>query len=522
MRRSSTLFSRRARVATAATAFAGLFAVAAGCSTGSGEPMSGQMLGLGGDAGDAPMCRLGAACAPGAPCPDLTIDSNRLRTSAYVATRDFLPSDCAIVEGCIAIPGHRSLLRFDTATPNIGTGDLVLGPPSTSNACFQYSSCHNHYHFQNYANYVLYAPDGTTVVATGHKQAFCLEDMGPAAGQSAPTPPFTFTCSNQGIHRGYQDIYSSGLDCQWIDVTNVPPGNYVLSVTVNYAHVVAELDYTNNEVRVPVTIPGAPSDGGADAGHADAGADAGHADAGSGDAGTVDPCSAFGGCAACAGNPSCGWCNDGLIGCHTGTAQGANGGACAIANWAFGTNACAPPPPPDAGPETSTGDDGGTTTTDASTTTDDASAPDASVTPDDASVTPDAASTDPCAQLSGCGACTAAATCGWCNDTGGCLTGTANGPNGSSCAWAWISTQCTMQPPPPPDDSGTTTPDAGTSTDPDAAQTDACNAFSDCQSCTAQPVCGWCGSSCNTGTASGPNNGACTQTDWAWISTSCH
>jgi hypothetical protein len=488
MRTGSPLIARsvsRSRVFQISALLASSLAVGVGCSAGSGESSGGQALGLGDDAGgDAPMCRLGAQCAPGAPCPDLTIDGQRLQTSAHIDTRAFAQSDCAIFEGCVAAPGNRTLLRFDTATPNIGTGDLVLGAPQTDTACFVYSSCHNHYHFQNYAQYVLYATDGTTVVATGHKQAFCLEDVGPAPGVNAPAPSSYFTCSNQGIHRGYQDIYGSGLDCQWIDVTGVPPGNYILSVTVNFAHVVAELDYSNNEVRVPVTIPGGATDAGA---ATDAAADATPPEAGAPDAGPSDPCQAFGGCASCTAQAACGWCNDGQVGCHTGTGQGPNGGVCQPVNWAWTSNQCAappPPPPPDAGPDAN-----------------------------DAAPANDAATgtTDPCASLAACGSCTAAATCGWCSDAQTCFTGTAGGPNGGQCAranWAWTSNQCTVAPSPPAD-AGTTPPN------------DACNAFTDCATCTQQPVCGFCDGTCSTGTATGPNGGSCSQTPWAWISSAC-
>src|SRR5262249_22483674 len=159
-----------------------------------------------------------------------------------------------------------------------------------------------------------------------------------------PTPSSFFNCSNQGIHRGYQDIYSSFLDCQWIDVTDVPPGQYILSVTVNYGRAVAELDYSNNEVRVPVTIPDPNPT-------VDAATDTGTTDDGGSDAGTTDPCQAFGGCASCTAQAQCGWCNDGQIGCHTGTGQGPNGGACAAANWSWIQTSCMAPPQPDAGAE---------------------------------------------------------------------------------------------------------------------------------------------------------------------------
>jgi hypothetical protein len=472
----------------------------ASCSSGANEQTRGSVFSLEDDAGVGGTCHLGAECPPGGPCPDLTIDSARLQSSAYVDQREFADSDCALFEGCVGAAGRRILLRFDTATPNIGTGDLTLGPPSTDNACFQYSSCHNHYHFNGYAQYVLYAQDGTTVVATGHKQAFCLEDMNVVAGvPNVATPPSLFNCGNQGIHRGYQDVYSAGLDCQWIDVTGVPGGTYILSVKINNAHAVAELDYTNNEARVPVTIPGASiggDDGGTDAAVMD------NTDAGA----PGDPCAAFGGCASCTAQAQCGWCNDGQIGCHTGTGSGPNGGVCAQTNWAWTSGQCMAPPPP---PPVDAGSD--------ANDTDAATAIDAGAVDTDASVVV----VDACEAFTDCASCTAQPRCGFCGDGVGCRTGTGGGPNDGSCSatrWAWISTSCGAV--------TSTAVDAGGSVNTDASvvAVDACEAFTDCGSCTAQSACGFCGDGvgCRTGTGSGPNDGSCSATRWAWISNRCN
>ena len=194
------------------------------------------------------------ACAPGAPCPDLVIDADDLRASTVISTRTFAPTDCAVVEGCITQPGTRRLLRFDTATANVGTGDLVVGSP-TAGVCFQFSECHQHYHFLGFSQYTLYRTDGTTVAAKGHKQSFCLEDVEQYGPAPAPNPTAPFTCQNQGLHVGWEDVYPNDIDCQWVDITGVPPGNYLLEVAVNTAGYLPESDYTNDTATVPVAIP---------------------------------------------------------------------------------------------------------------------------------------------------------------------------------------------------------------------------------------------------------------------------
>ena len=85
----------------------------------------------------------------------------------------------------------------------------------------------------------------------GRKQGFCMVDMLQVAGNK----PAKFGCANQGLTSGWADIYGSGLDCQWVDVTGVTAGGYKLRVTVNPEGTLYEADVTNNSVEVPVTVP---------------------------------------------------------------------------------------------------------------------------------------------------------------------------------------------------------------------------------------------------------------------------
>jgi hypothetical protein len=57
------------------------------------------------------------------------------------------------------------------------------------------------------------------------------------------------------LSAGWADIYGVGTDCQWVDVTDVPAGNYVLQVAVNPLGRVSELNIENNIVQVPVYLP---------------------------------------------------------------------------------------------------------------------------------------------------------------------------------------------------------------------------------------------------------------------------
>src|SRR5437879_9345422 len=61
-----------------------------------------------------------ATVLPGKPLPDLIVDRNRLKADLLVSEETFDASSCAVVEGCVAKKGKRTLLRFSVSTPNIG------------------------------------------------------------------------------------------------------------------------------------------------------------------------------------------------------------------------------------------------------------------------------------------------------------------------------------------------------------------------------------------------------------------
>jgi hypothetical protein len=195
-------------------------------------------------------CPLGVPCSGGrCPRPDLMVDETMLRASAEVVERMVFPGECVLTEGCVTAAGLRRLLRFDASIGNVGLVDLHLGSPE-SHPGFVYSPCHGHAHFEGFATYRLLTSDGTTVL-TGRKQAFCLSDSRPIAPGAAAA---RYTCADQGISRGWADDYLRSLDCQWIDVTDVEPGRYVLEVVVNPEAHLEEARLDNNLARAEVDL----------------------------------------------------------------------------------------------------------------------------------------------------------------------------------------------------------------------------------------------------------------------------
>ena len=180
------------------------------------------------------------------PLPDLIIVGPN--TNPRLVTQTFAPDACEVNE--CATPGTRRLLRFDTYTRNQGTADLILGDPA-GNPLFRIDPCHGHYHFEAFADYRLFDLNGN-LAAIGNKVGFCLEDL----ERFDPSAPATaaYDCTFQGIQRGWADIYDASLPCQYIDVTGVPEGDYVLELEIDPDNHLEESNETNNITRVPVSI----------------------------------------------------------------------------------------------------------------------------------------------------------------------------------------------------------------------------------------------------------------------------
>lgn len=192
-------------------------------------------------------------CAFVEAAPDLIINQNRLRNTIIIKTQKFSASSCAYFEQCVSGTGKRKLLKFDVGIVNIGSSDLILGDPAQNPTLFEFSACHQHYHLKSGTRYELLNGAGTVVVA-GRKNAFCFEDDSKYLSTAGPSNGYV--CNNQGITAGWQDVYPSYLDCQWIDITNIPKGNYTLRVTVNPDRVFTEANYSNNSATAAVTITG--------------------------------------------------------------------------------------------------------------------------------------------------------------------------------------------------------------------------------------------------------------------------
>jgi hypothetical protein len=202
-------------------------------------------------------CPVGASCDNGeCSFPDLRPVYEAARDTVAIAYTSFGQDSCELEEQCVGGAGRRRLLRFEGRMENYGPGDLDLGPQE-GNPLFTYSSCHGHYHTENFASYRLLHGDGS-VAAEGHKQGYCLSDMvrisdPSAAARERPPPGRTTPCNR--LTAGWADIYDTDTPCQWIDITDLAAGEYTLEFVVNPDGHIAETDTDNNTVLVSVYVP---------------------------------------------------------------------------------------------------------------------------------------------------------------------------------------------------------------------------------------------------------------------------
>ena len=164
--------------------------------------------------------------------------------------------------------------RPDESTPGMRVTQLVRRTDGTAAAYpvagvirFVRSETHRHWHFLGFERYELLDAHGK-LLGRDRKTGFCLGDRYDAArsvqlpGEPAQ-PVWTQECGRgqperllvrEGISPGYGDDYVPRLGGQWIDITGLPAGSYVLRHRVNVGHVLRESDYGNNSAEVPFEL----------------------------------------------------------------------------------------------------------------------------------------------------------------------------------------------------------------------------------------------------------------------------
>jgi len=188
-------------------------------------------------------------CTPNA--PDLVMDIGELKFSLRAHNEKLERLGCAYEENCLASDAvhqwpwpdrfNRTLLRFTSRFWNRGTATFF---PYKKKSLWIWHQCHQHYHsMARFSDYDITDANGDRV-AEGHKASFCIEDYECEKGMQKK-----YQCANhgdQGMQVNCADTYRHHLDCQWVDITKLPSGEYTLRVVLNPQNMVYETDYSNN------------------------------------------------------------------------------------------------------------------------------------------------------------------------------------------------------------------------------------------------------------------------------------
>ena len=159
---------------------------------------------------------------------DLAVVADELNVNR-LTYRYITPQACSLAEQCVGGTGWRRLLQFNASEKNVGSEAVNIGDvnyylddalndnPNANHHVYEYSECHNHYHFNHFATFSY--DDNPDL---GSKRAFCLESVARYSNHEAsPTWSPYGGCDFQGISPGWGDQYNAGIECQWVDVTTI-------------------------------------------------------------------------------------------------------------------------------------------------------------------------------------------------------------------------------------------------------------------------------------------------------------
>lgn len=199
------------------------------------------------------------------------------------------PSSCLPQE---IAEGARRCLRFDQTVANVGDGPLELRARQLADGAMdqrihrsdgtvreqtvgevQLHLQHLHFHYRDYAQVRLFEvrADGSwgALVREGRKQGFCLADVRNVwfgrPDQTKPAYVDPGTCdgrdeapgfSRVGLSRGWADVYPWYLPEQYLEISGVPDGRYVIAFSVNETSALLESNVSDNVSTVVFDLLG--------------------------------------------------------------------------------------------------------------------------------------------------------------------------------------------------------------------------------------------------------------------------
>ncbi len=176
-------------------------------------------------------------------------------------------------------------LGFNSAVRNIGAGPLIIDGerqtagvrtmsadqvvvqvdspravvPDVGRLRYVRSPDHRHWHLLGFDRYELRRADSGETVVADRKSGFCLGDRYPVRTRVVPAKPaepvYRSRCGldrssllsiHEGISPGYGDNYTANLEGQYLPLSGLRPGRYVLVHRVNGDRRILESAYDNN------------------------------------------------------------------------------------------------------------------------------------------------------------------------------------------------------------------------------------------------------------------------------------
>lgn len=152
---------------------------------------------------------------------------------------------------------------FDPQTGQIPSQDVHR---DVGRLRFVHSSDHRHWHLLHFERYELFRASNHHRVARDRKTGFCLGNryqVGAHASRRITYRNFSAHCGlnrtgllhvTEGISTGWGDDYKPLLEGQFLDITKLGSGRYVLVQTADPSHRIVESDYGNNASSVLLRI----------------------------------------------------------------------------------------------------------------------------------------------------------------------------------------------------------------------------------------------------------------------------
>ena len=168
-----------------------------------------------------------------------------------------------IGDGALVIEGHRrgpeiGTMIADQVVDRDGAPKSVI--PDVGRLRYVVSPDHRHWHLLGFDRYELRRAGRRVAEIRDQKTGFCLGDRYVETGHTlqsaaAPAPVFTSRCGlgepqllgvSEGISVGYGDDYAANLEGQYLRLTGLAAGRYVLVHRVNADRRLHETDYGND------------------------------------------------------------------------------------------------------------------------------------------------------------------------------------------------------------------------------------------------------------------------------------